>query len=109
MRNYIKQFIHQSKWQCVLKKEVVYNNILDERKKIKIKFEKDCLFRIAEKWNISSERYTTNWSYELHSITQIIDDTVPSYWKIYVPEIYNETLLRKQVAQRKKMRMFWKI
>ena len=38
---------------------------------------------------------TTNWSYKLYKITEIIDDTIPSYRITIYPERYNEALLQK--------------
>ena len=37
----------------------------------------------------------TNWSYELYKITEIINDTIPSYKLDNVSERYNESLLKK--------------
>ena len=38
---------------------------------------------------------TTNWSYKLYKITEIIEDTIPSYRLDNLPERYNESLLKK--------------
>ena len=38
---------------------------------------------------------TTNWSYKLYKITEIIKDTIPSYCTDIIPERYNEALLKK--------------
>ena len=37
----------------------------------------------------------TNWSYKLYKITEIINDTIPSYKIDNLPERYNESLLKK--------------
>ena len=37
----------------------------------------------------------TNWSYKLHKITEIINDTLPSYRLDNLKERYNESLLKK--------------
>ena len=38
---------------------------------------------------------TTNWSYKLYKITEIINDTFPSYHIDNLPERHNESLLKK--------------
>ena len=38
---------------------------------------------------------TTNWSYKLYKITEIVNDTIPSYKINNLPEKYNESLLKK--------------
>ena len=40
----------------------------------------------ADKENFFSNRNSTNWSYKLYDITQIIHDTIPSYRINIVPE-----------------------
>ena len=40
---------------------------------------------------------TTNWSYKLYKITEIFNDTIPSYHIDNLPERYNESLLKKTV------------
>ena len=37
----------------------------------------------------------TNWSYKLYKISEIINDTIPSYKINNLPERYNESLLKK--------------
>ena len=37
----------------------------------------------------------TNWSYKLYKITEIINDTIPSYHIDNSKERYNESLLKK--------------
>ena len=37
----------------------------------------------------------TNWSYKLYKITEIINDTIPSYHINILKERYNESLLKK--------------
>ena len=36
-----------------------------------------------------------NWSYKLYKLTEIINDTIPSYRIDNLPERYNEALLKK--------------
>ena len=73
----------------------VYKNLLDKRKKIKPKFQTDYLVRVADLKKTFSKGDTTNWSYKLYKITEIINDTIPSYEINNLPERYNESLLKK--------------
>ena len=73
----------------------VYKNILDKRKKIKPKYEIDDLVRTADLKKTFSKSDTTNWSYKLYKITEIINDTIPSYKIDNLKERYNESLLKK--------------
>ena len=73
----------------------VYKNLLDKRKKIKPKYEIGNLVRTADFKKTFSKGDTTNWSYKLYKITQIIKDTIPSYHIDNLPERYNESLLKK--------------
>ena len=75
---------------------IVYKNLLDKRKKIKPKFQINDLVRTADlrdKHFLKSD--TTNWSYKLYKITEIVKDTVPAYKIDNLPERYNESLLKK--------------
>ena len=73
----------------------VYKNLLDKRKKIKPKYEIGDLVRTAYLKKTFSKSDTTNWSYKLYKITEIIDDTIPSYKIDNLKERYNESLLKK--------------
>ena len=73
----------------------VYKNILDKRKKIKPKYEIGYLVRTADLMKTFSKGDTTNWSYKLYKITEIIKDTNPSYHIDKLKERYNESLLKK--------------
>ena len=83
--------------QASLKKNegYVYKNLLDKRKKLKPKYEIGDLVRTADIKKMFSKSDTTNWSYKLYKITEIIKDTVPSYHIDNLPERYNESLLIK--------------
>ena len=70
----------------------VYKNLLDKRKKNKPKYEINDLVRTADLKKTFSKGGTTNWSYKLYYITEIIIDTVPSYRFNNLPERYNENL-----------------
>ena len=83
--------------QASLKKNegYVYKNLLDKRKKIKPKYEIGDLVRTADLKKTFSKGDTTNWSYKLYKITEIINDTIPSYRLGNLKERYNESLLKK--------------
>ena len=53
------------------------------------------LVRTAELKKTFSKSDMTNWSYKLYKITEIINDTIPSYKIENLPERYNESLLKK--------------
>ena len=83
--------------QASLKKNegYVYKNLLDKRNKIKPKFQINDLVRTADLKKTFSKGDTTNWSYKLYKITEIINDTIPSYHIDKLKERYNESLLKK--------------
>ena len=83
--------------QVSLKKNkgYVYKNILDKRKKLKPKYEIGNLVRTADIKKMFSKSDTTNWSYKLYKITEIINDTIPVYKINELSERYNESLLKK--------------
>ena len=73
----------------------VYNNLLDKREKVKPKFQLNDLVRSADLKETLSKSDTTNWSYKLYKITEIINETIPSYHLDILPERNNESLLKK--------------
>ena len=73
----------------------VYKNLLDKRKKVKQKFQINDLVRTADLKRTFSKGDTTNWSYNLYKITEIINDTIPAYKIDNLKERYNESLLKK--------------
>ena len=79
----------------------VYKNLLDKRKTVKPKYEVNNLVRTADLKKTFSKGDTTNWSYKLYKITEIINDTIPSYRLDNLPERYNESLLKKTVLTMK--------
>ena len=83
--------------QASLKKKegFVCNNLLDKRKKIKPKFQVNDLDRTADSKRAFSKGDTTNWSYKLYKITEIVNDTIPSYKIDQHPDRYKEDLLKK--------------
>ena len=73
----------------------VYKNLIDKRNKIKPKFKINNLVRTADLKKTFSKGDTTNWSYKLYEITEIVNDAIPSYKINNLPERYNESLLKK--------------
>ena len=73
----------------------VYKSLLDKRKKVNPKFKINDLVRTADLKKTFSKSDTTNWSYKLYKITEIINDTKPSYHIDNLKERYNESLLKK--------------
>ena len=53
------------------------------------------LIRVADFKKTFSKSDTTNWSYKLYKIIEIINDTIPSYRFDKLKERYNESLLKK--------------
>ena len=73
----------------------VYKISLDKRKKIKPKYEIGDLVRTADLKKTFSKGDTTNWSYKIDKIREIVNDTIPSHKINNLPERYNESLLKK--------------
>ena len=104
LRKITKQFynrVHSSTKltpiQASLKKNegYVYKNLLDKRKKVTPKFQINDLVRTADLKKTFSKGDTTNWSYKLYKITEIKNDTIPSYKIENLERRYNEALLKK--------------
>ena len=83
--------------QASLKKKegYVYKNLLDNRKKVKPKFQVNDLVRVADLKETFSKGDTTNWFYKLYKITEITNDPLPSFIFENFKERYNEALLKK--------------
>ena len=73
--------------------KLVYNNLKDDREVRKPKFNLGLLVRTADIKRVFSKGDSTNWSYKLYTITEVIHDTIPSYRIDYLPERYTENLL----------------
>ena len=73
----------------------VYKKLLDKRNKTKPKYQINALVRAAGLKKTFSKGDTTNWSYKLYEITEIIKDTVPAYKIVNLSERYNQSLLKK--------------
>ena len=64
------------------------------------------LVRTADKKKTFSKFDTTNWSHKLYKITELINDTIPSYRLDNLPERYKESLLKKtDLTCKKKTKM----
>ena len=73
--------------------KLVYNNLKDDREKQKPKYKLGQLVRTADIKRVFSKGDSTNYSYKLYTITEVIHDTIPSYRLDYLPERYNQNLL----------------
>ena len=73
--------------------KLVYNNLKDNRKIQKPKYKLGDLVRTADIKRVFSKGDSTNYSYKLYTITEIIHDTIPSFRIDYLTERYNENLL----------------
>ena len=76
-----------------INEKVVYNNLQDKRQKQSPIFQLGQLVRTADIKKVFSKGDSTNWSYKLYIITEVIHDSIPSYRINYLPERYNENLL----------------
>ena len=70
--------------------KIEYNNLRDDRVKQLSKFKLGQLVRTADIKRVFSKGDSTNWSYKLYTISEVIHDTIPSYRIDYLPERYNE-------------------
>ena len=73
--------------------KLVYSNLQDKRQKQKPNFKLGQLVRSADIKKVFSKGDSTNWSYKLYTVTEVIHDSIPSYRINYLPERYNENLL----------------
>ena len=73
--------------------KLVFSNLQDRRVKQLPKFKLGDLVRTADIKRVFSKGDFSNWSYKLYTITEDIDDTIPSYRINYLSERYIETLL----------------
>ena len=94
--------------QASLKKNEgsVCKNLLE--KKVKSKLQVTDLIRVADLKTTFSKRDTTNWSYKVYKITEIIIDTIPSYKIHQLPERYNESLFKKTELTKKENKVVMK-
>ena len=73
--------------------KLVYSKLKDDREIQKPKYKLGQLVRTADIKRVFSKGDSTNWSYKLYTITEVIHDTIPSYRIDYLPERCNENLL----------------
>ena len=73
--------------------KLVYSNLRDDRQIQRPKFKLSQLVRTADIKKVFSKGDSTNWSYKLYTITEVIHDIIPSYRIDYLPERYNQNLL----------------
>ena len=73
----------------------VLNNLQDKRKKQKPKFKLGDLVRTADIDKTFPKGDTTNWSNKLYMKTEVIHETIPSYHIDFLPERYNQSILKK--------------
>ena len=71
----------------------VSSNLQDKRRKLNPKYRLGQLVRTSDIKRVFSKGDSTNYSYLLYTITEVIHDTIPSYRVDYLPERYNENLL----------------
>ena len=71
----------------------VYSNLKDNRECQKPKYKLGQLLRTADIKRVFSKGDSTNYSYNLYTIAEVIHDTIPSYRINYLPQRYNQNLL----------------
>ena len=69
------------------------SNLKDNRDVRKPKFKLGQLVRTSDVRRVFSKSDSTNYSYEVYTITEVIHDTILSYRINYLHERYNENLL----------------
>ena len=73
--------------------KIEFDSLQDKRKR-KPQFQLGQLVRTAVIKRVFINGDSTNWSTTLYTITEVLHDTIPSYRLDFLPEIYNENLLR---------------
>ena len=73
--------------------KIVYRNFKDNREAHKPKFKLGQLVRTADIKRVFRKGDSTNYSYKLYTITEVIHDTILSFRIDYLPERYNQNLL----------------
>ena len=76
-----------------LNEQEVYSNLIDDREVRKPKFKLGQLVRASDIRKVFSKGDSTNYSYKLYRISEVIHDTIPCYRLDYLPERYNQNLL----------------
>ena len=70
-----------------------YSNLHDNKEVRKPKTVLGDLVRTSGIKKVFSKDESTNYSFKIHTITEVIHDTLPSYRIDYLPERYSENLL----------------
>ena len=73
--------------------KIVFDNLRDDRQKQRPKYKLGQLVRTADIKRVFSKGDSTNYSYKLYTITEVIYDTIHSYRINYLPERYNQNIL----------------
>ena len=73
--------------------KVLFDNLRDDRQKQIPKFELGQSVRTADIKRVFSKGDSTNYSYKLYTITEVLHDNIHSYGLNYLPERYNQNLL----------------
>ena len=73
--------------------KIVYRNLKDNREAHEPKHKLGQLVRTSDIKKVFSKGDSTNYSYMLYTISEVLHDTIPSYRINYLPERYNENLL----------------
>ena len=73
--------------------KAVHSNFQDKRRKLNPKFKKGQLVRKADIKRVFSKGDSTNYSYKIYKITEVLYKTVPSYRIDHLPERFNGNLL----------------
>ena len=71
----------------------VFSNLRDDREIQTPKYQLGQLVRAADIKRVFSKGDSTNYSYKIYLITEIIHDTIPTYRIDYLPERNNEKIL----------------
>ena len=73
--------------------KIVYNNLKNNREIQKPKFKLRQLVRQTDIKKVFSKGDSTNYSFYLYTITEVILEIIPAYRINYLPERYNQNLL----------------
>ena len=73
--------------------KAAFGNLRDDRQKRRPKFKLGDLVRSTDIKKVFSKGDSTNYSYKLYTITEVIHDNIPSHRIDYLPKRYNQNLL----------------
>ena len=74
--------------------KVIISNPRAKRERKEIVFKLGQLVRTADNKKVFIKSDSTNWSFKLNTITEVIHVIIPSYRLNYLPERYNQSFLR---------------